>query len=275
MFYRTGSLLVVAVAWLVGCTPANDNGTEVPELEVAVEQQTPERTCLMVVGFESWEPYQYLSVGGQVGGVDIEIAQRVTDYMGCSLRAEQGSWMELLEWLQSGDIDFVMGASLTESRQEYAYFSIPYRHEQFSLFVRSEEVPRYSMNSVEEFLAEGYRVGVVNEYFYGENLQYLMHDSEYSGQFVGAMLNELNLARLLDSDIDGFLEDNLVAASIIRRRGMSERISRTEIHLDASQVYVMFSQSSVSESEVEQFNLALKELIDSGFIDSIIQRYGG
>lgn len=276
MFFRTGTFLVVAVAWLVGCTPANQGEMDAPELEAAVEQTAASSPpCQLVFGFESWEPYQYLSVGGEVGGVDVEIAQRVATEIGCTLRAQQGSWMELLEWLQNGDIDFVMGASMTESRKEYAYFSIPYRQEQFSLFVRREQLPRFTMESVEEFLAGGYRVGVVNEYFYGDELQELMHDSEYSEQFVGAILNELNMARLLDADIDGFLEDNLVAASIIRRRGLSERIARTEIHLDSSDVYIMFSRSSVSEDEIEEFNNALRSAINNGFIDSLIRRYGG
>ncbi|RUO18698.1 substrate-binding periplasmic protein [Aliidiomarina haloalkalitolerans] len=276
MFFRTSTFLVVAVAWLVGCTPANQGEVDVPELEAAVEQAAePRPPCQLTFGFESWEPYQYLSVGGEVGGVDVEIAQRVANEIGCTLKAEQGSWMELLEWLQNGEIDFIMGASMTESRREYAHFSIPYRQEQFSLFVRAEELPRYTMDTIEEFLSEGYRMGVVNEYFYGDDLQGLMHESEYSDQFVGTILNEMNMARLLDADIDGFLEDNLVAASIIRRRGLSERIARTEIHLDSSDVYIMFSRSSVSESEIDAFNNALRTAINSGYIDSLIRRYGG
>lgn len=289
MNWLTKMLLVVAVAMLVGCTPANENQpdriTEEQNQSASYGQdyhdddnellREVEPPCQLVLGFESWEPYQYTSVSGEVGGVDIEIAERAAAHINCVLEARQGTWRELLEWMQDGDIDLIMGASITSAREDYAWFSIPYRNEQFSLFIRSEEEPRYAMADIEGFLAEGYRVGVVNEYFYGEELQMLMYDSEFTDQFVGARLNELNLARLLDGDIDGFLEDNLVAASIIRRRGLGDSIQRHHIGLPASEVYIMFSKSAVTEEEVMAFNAALRELMSNGYINDLIRRYGG
>ncbi|MFU8785262.1 substrate-binding periplasmic protein [Aliidiomarina sp.] len=274
----TKALFAIVVAMLVGCAPVNQDAPDVTEMEMNPQpavQMYSEPSCTLVVGFESWEPYQYTSVNGEVGGVDIEIAKRAATHIGCVLRAQQGSWRDLLIWLQDGEIDLVMGASLTPGRLEYAHFSIPYRNEQFSLFIRSAEARRHDMDSIDEFLAEGLRVGIVNEYFYGEEMQELMYESEYSDQFVGARLNELNMARLLDGDIDGFMEDNLVAASIIRRRGFTDLITRHTISLPASEVYVMFSRNAVTEAEVDEFNLALQELIDNGFINELITRYGG
>ena len=274
----TKALFAIVVAMLVGCAPVNQDEPDVTEMEMNPEpavQMYSEPGCTLVVGFESWEPYQYTSVNGEVGGVDIEIAKRAAAHIGCVLRAQQGTWRDLLIWLQDGEIDLVMGASLTPGRLEYAHFSIPYRDEQFSLFIRSAEARRHDMDTIEAFLAEGLRVGIVNEYFYGEEMQELMYESEYSDQFVGARLNELNMSRLLDGDIDGFMEDNLVAASIIRRRGFADLITRHKISLPPSEVYVMFSRSAVTEAEVDEFNLALQELIDNGFIDELITRYGG
>ncbi|RUO19661.1 amino acid ABC transporter substrate-binding protein [Aliidiomarina iranensis] len=286
MNWLTKMLLGIAVATLVGCTPANenqpdstsDNDQPPPQAETytadnMMREEVP--MCQMELGFESWEPYQYVSVSGEVGGVDIEIAKRAAGHVNCILNVRQGSWRELLEWLQEGDIDFIMGASKTPAREEYAWFSIPYRNEQFSLFIRSEEAPRYPMNDIEAFLAEGHKVGVVNEYFYGDTMQELMYESEYGDQFMGARLNELNMARLLDGEIDGFMEDNLVAASIIRRRSWNDAIQRHSIGLPASEVYAMFSKSAVTEEEVMAFNGALRELTNNGFIAELIRRYGG
>lgn len=285
MNWLTKMLLVMAVAALVGCTPANENQPDlIAEEETETYQdESPMRTemreeipeCKLVLGFESWEPYQYVSVNGEVGGVDVEIAKRAADKVNCTLEARQGSWRELLEWMQDGDIDLIMGASRTSAREDYAWFSVPYRNEQFNLFIRSEEAPRYPMDNLESFLEEGYRVGVVNEYFYGEDFQELMYDSDYADQFLGARLHELNMARLLDGEIDGFMEDNLVAASIIRRRGFGDLIQRHHIGLPASEVYVMFSKSAVTEEEVIEFNTALRELMDTGYINELIRRYGG
>ncbi|WP_194756868.1 substrate-binding periplasmic protein [Aliidiomarina indica] len=275
MRWLSGMLLALAVTMFTACSPAEREEIQAPERGVTQASLERETTppCQLTLGFESWEPYQYLSAGGEAGGVDIEIAKRALSHMNCTLRAQQGSWMELIEWIQNGDIDFVMGASRTEARDEYALFSVPYRDEQFSLFVRGDRMSRYDQDSVEEFLAAGFRVGTVNEYYYGEELQNLMYESEYTTQFVGAMLNELNVARLLDGEIDGFLEDNLVAASMIRRRGLGAFIDRHEISLPATEVYVMFSKESVDESQVEEFNDALQVLLDEGFIDHVMSRY--
>lgn len=268
------TLLAVAVTMFTACSPAEREEIQAPQrgvTEASLEREV--RPCQLTLGFESWEPYQYMSAGGEVGGVDIEIAKRALSHMNCTLRAQQGSWMELMEWIQNGDIDFVMGASQTPARDEFAWFSVPYRLEQFSLFVRGDRMSRYDQSSVEEFLAAGHRIGTVNEYYYGEEMQALMYESEYSTQFVGAMLNELNVARVLDGEIDGFLEDNLVAASIIRRRGLGAFIDKHEISLPATEVYVMFSKESVDEERVEVFNDALQELIDEGFIEHVTNRY--
>ncbi|RUO32866.1 substrate-binding periplasmic protein [Aliidiomarina sanyensis] len=268
-------LLAVFVVTLTACSPAERQEIQAPEHGVTEAEMTDVQAshCQLTMGFESWEPYQYLSPGGEVGGVDFEIAQQAFSHMNCTLRVEQGSWMELLELLQNGDIDFLMGASRTEAREQFAYFSVPYRDEQFSLFVRGDRRNRFDQSTVEEFVAAGYRVGVVNEYYYGEELQSLMYDSDYTSQFIGSMINELNVARVLDGEIDGFLEDNLVASSIIRRRGLGALIDQHAISLPSTEVYVMFSRASVDDEFVEQFNDALQVLVDDGYIEHVIARY--
>lgn len=268
-------LLAVFAITLTACSPAERQEIQAPKYGVTEVEMTDVHTshCQLTMGFESWEPYQYLSPGGEVGGVDFEIAQQAFSYMGCTLRVEQGSWMDLLELLQNGHIDFLMGASMTEGREQFAYFSLPYRNEQFSLFVRGERRNYFDQSTVEEFVASGYRVGIVNEYYYGEELQNLMYDSDYTNQFIGAMINELNVARVLDGEIDGFLEDNLVASSIIRRRGLTPLIDQHAISLPSTEVYVMFSRASVDEEFVEQFNDALQVLVEDGYIEHVISRY--
>src|SRR5690606_41970345 len=64
--------------------------------------------------------------------------------------------------------------------------------------------------------------------------------------FVGAIISELNMARLLDEEIDGLLEDSFVGAAILRRKGLDKYIQAHNISLGSSDVYVMFSQDRKS-----------------------------
>ncbi|MDX1391469.1 MAG: transporter substrate-binding domain-containing protein, partial [Rheinheimera sp.] len=92
-------------------------------------------------------------------------------------------------------------------------------------------------------------------------------------KFVGAIISELNMARLLDEEVDGLLEDSFVGASILRRKGLDKYIQPHAISLGSSDVYVMFSKSSVTEQQVEQFNAGLAKIRQNGQYNQIIDKY--
>lgn len=242
------------------------------KVEVA-DYQPDSSDCELTMGYEAWEPYQYRDVGDIVRGLDVEIAEAVAANINCSLSFEQGTWVELLDGVQAGDIDFVMGASKTSAREAYAYFSDTYRDEQFVLFVRSDDARKYKGESLQSFVEEGYNVGIVNNYFYGDKARELIFHDDYGEQFTGALMAEFNLVRLLDEDIDGFLEDRAVGLSMIRRKGLHDYIEPSPIQLEANDVFIMFSRNSMDESQVESFNSALEELQDSDDYDTIMERY--
>ena len=265
---------VIALSFLmVGCDNAAQNTMPPAEPKpqpVAAAEPTP--SCELTMGLDAWEPYQYMTVGNEVAGLDVELVQAVTDEMQCSLNVVQGSWVELLTQLRDGEVDFVMGASKTDDRQEFAYFSTPYRQERFQLYVRNEDA-NLPLDSLKSFIEAGHKVGVVNEYYYGDDVAALYADENLRNKFVGAIISELNMARLLDEEVDGLLEDSFVGASILRRKGLDKYIQPHAISLGSSDVYVMFSKSSVTEQQVEQFNAGLAKIRQNGQYNQIIDKY--
>jgi len=275
----------LCTAFLFACSPADsvDNDSNPPatnpksesitaaDAENALAEQPA--ACQLTMGFQAWEPYQYVAVGDELRGLDIEIAQAVVREMGCELDAEQATWRSLLSMLRAGEIDFVLGASKTQARQDFALFSDAYRQEQFVLFVRHSDLNRFAVDSVIEFVEADYKLGVVDEYYYGEAFRDTLREGEADGRILGAMMSELNIARLLDGEIDAFLEDTLVGASIVRRKGLAGDIARHPVELPASDVYVMFSKKSVPPGYVKSFNEALARLMASGAYDKIIAKY--
>ncbi len=273
--FLPGFLLVAL--FMLGCTEApvqpdaQSQEQESYTTETAVPAQSSD--CQLTMGFDAWEPYQYVGVGNVVTGLDVEIVHAVAEQMGCTVEIQQATWVELLNALRRGEVDFVLGASMTEDRQQFAYFSEPYREERFILYVRRYE-GNLPYTNITEFVQAGHKLGIVNEYFYGDEITRLYTDDAYHDQFVGAIISEMNMARLIDEEIDGFLEDSFVGASIIRRRGLDDFIEPHSINLGSSEVYVMFSRASVDETVVNAFNQGLAAIQASGLYQQILDKYG-
>lgn len=278
-------LMVFLTIALLGCKPAEQYSPPAEQQDVTAQQETKseaepaekvvapqEVACNMTMGIDAWEPYQYMTVGDTVAGLDVELVQAVVETMNCKLDVVQGSWMELLTLLREGKVDFVMGASKTEDRLEFAYFSDSYRQERFQLYVRLEHA-NLPITDLKSFVEAGHKVGVVNEYYYGDEVAALYADETLRTKFIGAIISELNMARLLDEEIDGLLEDSYVGASLLRRKGLDKYIQPHNISLGASDVYVMFSKLSVTEPQVQQFNAGLSQIRENGTYNKIVEKY--
>ncbi|MGQ8364375.1 substrate-binding periplasmic protein [Glaciecola sp. 1036] len=231
------------------------------------------QTCSLTIGFDVWAPYQYVDVNDRVSGLDIELISEVTDYMGCTVDFRQGTWVSLLEDLRNGEVDMLLGASKTESRESFAFFSEPYRTEEFSLYIRKDDAKRAKYEDIASFIANGSKIGVVSSYYYGDKISSMLDDESIQEQFVFGIMGELNVARLLDMDIDAFLEDNFVGASMIRRKALGDYIVPHGFTVNTGNIYVMFSKGSVEPELVSQFNQVLTSLKAGEEYSAIMQKY--
>jgi polar amino acid transport system substrate-binding protein len=260
-------LVGICVLLLAACE--SDEVTERDRAEI--EPDRPD--CQLVLGWDPWEPYHYVDPLGQVQGLDIEIIEAAARRAGCGLHFEQGDWVTLLDMVQEGGIDFLPGATRTAARETYAHFSDPYRSERFALFGRSVESDSMDGRHLESLLAAGKRIGVTEGYIYGEEVEALRDREEYADQFVTARIAELNMLRLVDGEIDAFLEDIYVASSILRRMGLSDQVEELPLQVELGEVHLMFSRVSVEEDLVKRLNAALTEIAEDGTIDRIVARY--
>ncbi|MFT6269040.1 MAG: polar amino acid transport system substrate-binding protein [Alphaproteobacteria bacterium] len=269
---------------LAACSPASEKDEAANSLEqieptaavapVTVEEQLAAvEECKLTLGFDAWEPYQYADVGGRVAGLDIELISGVVEQIGCELTYQQGTWVDLLAALRKGDIDMLLGASKTEAREQFAFFSDAYRMEEFSLYIRKDDQGHAVYESLSEFIADGSKIGIVADYFYGEEVAELLDDPEKSKSFINAIMGELNVARLLDEDIAGFLEDSFVGASMLRRKALSEYIVAHGITIQTGDAYVMFSRQGITENQLSRFNVELRNVKKSTKYQELLTKY--
>jgi polar amino acid transport system substrate-binding protein len=243
------------------------------EKTVSMEKKSSDTLCQFVLGFDAWEPYQYTDVGERVAGLDIELVAAVVKGMGCQLSYQQGTWVDLLIALKRGEVDILLGASKTQAREKFALFSDAYRMEEFSLYIRNEDHVRTAYKTLGEFIQNGSQIGIVEDYVYGPDVSMLLDDAETSKYFVNAIMGEINVARLLDEDIDGYLEDSFVGASLIRRKALSNFIVAQGITIQTGNAYVMFSQKNVTQQQVNSFNTQLAKIKKSQTYQDLLNKY--
>jgi polar amino acid transport system substrate-binding protein len=245
----------------------------VAETTVQAENQIPDKHCQFVLGFDAWEPYQYVDVGDRIAGLDIELVAAVVEEMGCKLTYQQGTWVDLLMALKQGEVDILLGASKTEAREEFALFSDAYRMEEFSLYIRNGDDVRAGYKTLSEFIQNGSKIGIVGDYFYGPDVSMLLDNAETSKYFVNAIMGELNVARLMDEDIDGYFEDSFVGASLLRRKALSNYIVAHDITIQTGNAYVMFSQMTVTPELLSDFNTQLAKVKSNKIYQDILDKY--
>ncbi|WP_299076037.1 ABC transporter substrate-binding protein [uncultured Paraglaciecola sp.] len=273
--------LIVLLFFVVSACKPNSSPQDPASTKVAVDtketltnqEKQAANNCQFVLGFDAWEPYQYVDVGDRVAGLDIELVAAVIAGMGCQLTYQQGTWVDLLASLKKGEVDILLGASKTEAREQFAYFSDAYRMEEFSLYIRKDDNTHSDYQTLSEFVDNGSRIGIVEDYVYGPEITALLDDPDTSQFFVSAIMGEINVARLLDSDIDGYLEDSFVGASILRRKALSNLIVAQGITIQTGNAYVMFSQKSVTPKQLAAFNVQLKNVKNATIYQDILEKY--
>ncbi|MCA1779892.1 MAG: transporter substrate-binding domain-containing protein [Xanthomonadaceae bacterium] len=100
-----------------------------------------------------------------------------------------------------------------------------------------------------------------------------MEQPEFKPQIREAAVGELNFTRLLDMQIDGFIEDAFVAAAIERRRRDADQIVTIEPTIRSGPVTFMFSRASVAPEIVERFDQALVAMQKSGKHRQLLEQY--
>ncbi|MDX1454969.1 MAG: transporter substrate-binding domain-containing protein [Gammaproteobacteria bacterium] len=274
-------VLSIGLFALWGCDTGTSTATDSGQADAATAQPQAAATpspseapedCTLVMGWDPWMPYQYRAANGSVTGLDIEIASAAAASAGCALETREGSWVEHLQALESGELDFVGGASHTPAREEFGRFTEPYRTEEFVLFVVTEDSP-ISGDSLAAVLEGGATIGTVAGFYYGGAVADLQAAGDYSGQFTEAEISDLNFQALVRGDISAVLEDPYVGAALLRVDGLADQVEEYPVEISTGEVSFMFSRKAVDDATYQRFSEALERMRSSGALESILDRY--
>ncbi|MCG8432825.1 MAG: transporter substrate-binding domain-containing protein [Gammaproteobacteria bacterium] len=265
---KATSVVFCLTLFLSSCADRDESGQS-----SADTTQSDAAECRLVMGWDPWEPYQYMDVEGNIIGLDVELVSAIVEKAGCGLSFAEGNWSQLLAKLRDGEIDLLAGATRTASREQFAFFSEPYRNESFVLYVRAGELQKYPDATLNGVLEKDFRLGVTLDYIYGDEVSALQSDPNFSDSFVDAPISELNYSKLTDFEIDGFLEDPIVASAILRRKGLRDEIVAHPLEIESGVVHLMLSRASLDEQFVASLDEGLRGLLADGTLEAILAKY--
>jgi polar amino acid transport system substrate-binding protein len=127
-------------------------------------------------GWYPWDPYQYRDYRRGVPvltGFDVEIERALERILGVEILLPETAWNAHLEALAAGTADIAAGATRSEARSAFAYFSKPYRSETDVLILPKGAARRYAFSTIDEmlesFAKQKFRLGVVAGFVYADS----------------------------------------------------------------------------------------------------------
>jgi polar amino acid transport system substrate-binding protein len=270
-------LMATTIAWVlpVSIAAAQTPLPAKPELHARISDSGQLRG-----GWYPWDPYQYRDYRRGVPiltGFDVEIERALARVMSVEILLPEIAWEDHLAALSAGTADIAAGATPTEARGRYVYFSKPYRTETDVLILPRGASGRYPFRTIEQmldtFTKQKFRLGVVAGFVYADDrVNAFIADEAHRDQIVPVPNDAQNLRNLLAGVIDGFLADRIAAATTAWRRQEGGRIEEHPLRFSTN-IHFMLSRATQTPQMLARLNDAIDELRRSGELRRIADFY--
>lgn len=231
-------------------------------------------------GWYPYEPYMYqLEKDGikVLTGLDYELINAFAREAHINVEYQNFTWDIVLSKLKEGTLDFGMGALYTPERAEYAYYSIPYRFTESSLFLPRDHALDLKNKSIFQILnyfkENNLKLAVVKGYVYSDDdLNEFINNPQNNKWLVKTEGDLENLNLLINGEVNAFLADRITGTTLIWHVNPPIPIVEHRIYVK-SQAHIIFSKKSVSEDVVAKFNASIRKILDSTTYQNIISWY--
>jgi polar amino acid transport system substrate-binding protein len=231
-------------------------------------------------GWYPWDPYQYRDYRRGVPvltGFDVEIERALERILGVEILLPETAWNAHLEALAAGTADIAAGATRSEARSAFAYFSKPYRSETDVLILPKGAARRYAFSTIDEmlesFAKQKFRLGVVAGFVYADSrVNAFIADPTNEDFIVPTGSDAQNLQNLLAGITDGFLADRIAAATTAWRLHQGARIEEHGLRF-STDIHFMLSRATQTPQMLARLDAAIDELQRSGEFRRIAALY--
>ena len=245
-----------------------------PQAALAIEGET------LTGGWAQYPPYSYEErVRGfpQWKGLDVELLRKIAGRAGYAIDSPALDWAEHVRNIETGETDFAVAATKTPEREAFANFSVPYRTETMALIVprgQSASLPATTeIELVDLFKKTNFQLGIESGAAYpSEAIRAFLDDPANHHQLLRIGTQQDLLQNLIDGQIDGYLADRIVAATLIRANRVRGQVEEHPLLVDGN-LHLMFSKASVPPTVVAAFDRAIDSVRADGTFRQINETY--
>ena len=207
----------------------------------------------------AFPPYEMVADDGSFEGIDVEVAGKIAEKLGLELVVDDMDFGSVITSVQSGKSDIAMaGLTVTEDRKQNVDFSDTY-----ATGVQMVIVPIDSdIESIDDL--QGKLIGCQES-----TTGYIYCSDDYGEDLVTAFPNGANAVQaLLSGKVDAVVIDSQPAQEFVaQNEGL--KILDTEYVTEDYAIGISKDNTALRDA----VNNALKELIDDGTVQSILDKY--
>ena len=207
----------------------------------------------------AFPPYEMVADDGSFEGIDVEVAGKIAEKLGLELVVDDMDFGSVITSVQSGKSDIAMaGLTVTEDRKQNVDFSDTY-----ATGVQVVIVPEDSdIKTIDDL--QGKLIGCQES-----TTGYIYCSDDYGEDMVTAFPNGANAVQaLLSGKVDAVVIDSQPAQEFVaQNEGL--KILDTEYVTEDYAIGVSKDNTALRDA----VNNALKELIDDGTVQSILDKY--
>ncbi|NQD93318.1 transporter substrate-binding domain-containing protein [Pseudomonas sp. CrR25] len=231
------------------------------------------RAETLVIAGDPWCPVN-CEPGSAQPGIFVELAREIFGEAGIQVRYRLINWARALHDARNGRINAVIGAG-HEDAADFLFTPTPVSYSRMCFYVLPDN--RWHFDDVADLA--GQRLGVINDYSYGRQLDaYLeahVEDPTRVQVAYGDRALGLNVDKLLSRRIDVTVANTWVMQNWLRRRGRSEQLRNAGCRAPDVAIYLAFSPAlASSRRHVQLFEAGLRRYQADGRLQQLLERYG-
>lgn len=188
------------------------------------------------------------------------ILHEVITLTGCQMQVvdKETSHLRRLRLLEKGDIDLMAEASWRLDRLAYVHYSIPYRDERI-LLAALKTTDVQTINNVKDIADRKKTVLMMAGAWYGPEVEILRPQWQALGLMIDFKDPEMALRALRLHRAELLIISDLIYFKLWHQ---PEDLLLLPFDVHREAVYVMLSKKTVTEAEVELFNVALRRWLE-------------
>jgi|GEM_PF-1308424 len=239
------------------------------DIEKILKQYKVEK---LVIGLEDYAPSEYVDGEGNIVGIGIDLVKEAILRLGYSsdnFEFVVTPWSRLMEMGKLGEVDVLLDAFYTEGRSEtFDYSDQVYAHYEFYFIALDKNKQSFDGRL---FSKPVKTLGVVRGYQYSDEINELLEQHQLAIDEVGTP-DEL-MEGLLNGRYDVIIETDIFAKFYLKEHSVEEKITLLWKPLDLMESFMMYPKINKMDTWRESIDKEIKNILNDGTYDNILNYY--